>query len=96
MNRRESFKTLLVGAVAGATIGTTTACKTDPKDATADTSTTNNNQSEEYYGRTPSELEHDAKIYADEYLNEYELGTIAVLCDIILPASATAGSATEA
>lgn len=94
MNRRESFKTLLVGAVAGATIGTTTACKTDPKETTADNSTSN--QSQEYYGRTPSELEHDAKVYAAEFLNEYELGTIAVLCDIILPTSSTAGSANDA
>jgi hypothetical protein len=94
MNRRESFKTLLVGAVAGATIGTTTACEPNTKntEASPDLQAEANN----LYGRTPSELAHDAKVYADVFLNEEELGTIAILCDIILPASATAGSATDA
>lgn len=77
--------------VAGATVGTTTACQ--PED-TANTGTT----TEDFglYGRTPPEIEHDRKIAQSEYLNEHELTTIAVLCDIILPATSDAGAASEA
>ena len=89
MNRRDTFKSLLIGAAASATIGTTLAsCKDDETPEIANELG--------LYGRTPSEIEHDKKVLAETYLNEYELGTIAILCDIILPATATAGSATSA
>jgi len=89
MNRRESFKTMLIGVVAGAAVGTTTACEPDIADSVS---------AEEpgLYGRTPSEIEHDKKIMAAEYLNEHELSTIAALCDIILPDHEGAGSALDA
>ncbi|MGB3078998.1 MAG: gluconate 2-dehydrogenase subunit 3 family protein, partial [Saprospiraceae bacterium] len=48
------------------------------------------------YGRTEKEKAHDAEVYASKFLTAHELGTIAVLCDLILPATATAGSATDA
>lgn len=48
------------------------------------------------YGRTPKEKEYDARVMAETFFSEHELTTIAVLCDLILPATATAGSATEA
>ena len=48
------------------------------------------------YCRTPSEKEHDQKLMDQQFLTEGELGTIAVLCDIILPAEAEFGSATDA
>lgn len=90
MDRRESLKSLIVGAAAGATLGTS-AC------------TTPDSVKEEIaplkaglYGRTPEELARDERIKAEIYLNEHELETVAVLCDIILPATDTAGSATEA
>lgn len=93
MKRRDSLKTLLVGTVAGATL-TSTGCKTDT------TGTPDVTGAEEsplgLYGRLPKEIEHDNAVLAEEFLNEHELGTIAVLCDIILPATGTAGSATDA
>ncbi len=90
MKRRETFKYLIAGAVGGATIVTATGCKTDGTESAAiDTD-------EKYYGRTPAEMEHDQKVQEAIYLNKHELDTIAVLCDIILPATATAGSATDA
>ncbi|MEO0339982.1 MAG: gluconate 2-dehydrogenase subunit 3 family protein, partial [Bacteroidota bacterium] len=94
MNRRETFKTLLVGVVAGSTIaGTTSSCEAPE----VENKTTNTDSPQEgLYGRTPMELEHDAKIMAEVYLTETELSTIAVLCDIILPATPTAGSANDA
>jgi len=90
MKRRDSLKTLLIGGIAGATIPLQ-GCKTDPIENT-EVVVSNGN----VYGRTPSEKEHDEKVNAEIFLNEKELTTIAILCDIILPATPTAGSATEA
>ena len=92
MKRRDSLKTLLVGTVAGATLGSTVGCKTDGKTIKEVNGVVN----KDLYGRVPKEIERDKKIAAEVYLNEHELTTIAVLCDIILPATADAGSATEA
>jgi len=92
MKRRDSLKYMLVGTIGGATLGTSVGCKTDStKNEEVDVT-----NSEWNYGRTPSEKEHDEKVRAEIFLNEHELATIAVLCDIILPATPTAGSATEA
>lgn len=77
MNRRDTFKTLFVGAIAGVTIGTAPGCKPEEK-ATV--------QQLPDYGRTPDEKERDQRILAEQFLNEHELATIGVLCDIILPA----------
>jgi len=48
------------------------------------------------YGRVPEEIERDKRIMASEFLNEHELETIADLCDIILPATSSAGGANDA
>lgn len=93
MKRRDSLKTLLVGTVAGATLGSTIGCKTD---GTTTTEATSGVADIGLYGRTPKEIAHDKKVLAEVYLNEHELTTIAVLCDIILPATEDAGSATDA
>ncbi|MFK7906153.1 MAG: gluconate 2-dehydrogenase subunit 3 family protein [Chitinophagales bacterium] len=91
MDRRDSLKTLLVGTIGGISLASVNGCKTEPAtDAALEQTAT------KLYGRTPKELEHDKKIRAEVYLNEHELATIAVLCDIILPATADAGSATDA
>lgn len=91
MKRRDSLKYLLVGTIGGATIGSSSGCKTD-KDGNEITAPTKS----KLYGRTPSELEHDEKVNAAAYLNKHELATIAILSDIILPKTEDAGSATEA
>jgi len=92
MDRRDTLKTLLVGTVGGAALGTI-ACKTDGSSVDIDTALKGDLP---LYGRTPSELEHDRKTNAETFLNKHELGTIAVLCDIILPATPSAGSANDA
>lgn len=92
MHRRESLKALLIGGVAGANLTYLAGCK--PGETPAETSTTPTGSG--LYGRTPEEAARDARLKAEIYLNEHELATIAVLCDIILPASDTAGSATDA
>ena len=83
----------MVGTVAGATLGTTTSCNTDP---TTSPPTPETPPAVGLYGRLPKEIERDQKLMAEIYLNEHELATIAVLCDIILPATDMAGSATDA
>jgi len=91
MDRRDSLKTLLVGAIGGATLGAT-GCKNDQQ-----TPSTERLLNElPLYGRLPEEIERDIEITAEIFLNEHELETIAVLCDIILPATDTAGSANDA
>ncbi len=90
MDRRESLKALLIGSVAGASMGVA-ACTPGSKEAEAAAT-----PKQKYYGRTPEELERDEKIKAEIFLNEHELESIAVLCDIILPATETAGSANDA
>ncbi len=88
MDRRDTLKTLLIGTVAGTTLGL--GCKNDPKDGELVKT------GDGLYGRTPEEIEYDKKVMESTFLNEHELETIAILCDIILPASPTAGSATDA
>ncbi len=89
MDRRESLKSMLVGSVAGGIIitGCAPGNETPPAPVKAESSG---------YGRTDYEKAHDEKVYAEVFLNEHELETVAVLCDIILPANADFGSATDA
>ncbi len=90
MKRRETLKTLLIGGIAGTSMASV-ACNTDAIDETG-----NESLQSQGYGRTPSELAHDESIKAEIYLTAEELTTIAVLCDIILPTTNTAGSAGDA
>ncbi len=92
MDRRDTLKTLLVGTVGGATLGTI-GCKTDTQ---TDNKEAVKNAELPLYGRTPSELAHDKKMLEASFLNTHEMETIAILCDIILPATPTAGAASDA
>lgn len=88
MDRRESLKSLLIGGVVGATIGIQS-CK--PTEAEAPVDQSNG------YGRTPDEQAHDKAINEGiPFFSNYELETIAVLCDLILPPSSEAGGALDA
>jgi hypothetical protein len=89
LNRRDSFKTILLGTIAGATLATTS-CEQDVPEVTENASELG------LYGRTPKEIERDNELLSQVYFDEQELATIAILADIILPATKTAGSATEA
>lgn len=95
MKRRDTIKTLLIGTVAGTALGTSVSCKSDTVEAAVEEIATKTNP-EGLYGRLPKEIERDERLAKEVYLNEHELATIAVLCDIILPANETAGSATDA
>ena len=88
MDRRETLKTLLVGSFAGGLL--LNGCVTEEKAEVMAP------PKQEGYGRTPEEEAYDEKLFSQQLFNEHELETIAVLAYLILPATATAGSATEA
>ncbi len=88
MNRRESFKNILLGAVAGAAITTQVGCKPGEEETPL--------LELPAYGRTPEEKKHDAEVLGETFFSEHEMATIRVICDIILPATPTAASAIEA
>ena len=93
MDRRDSLKTLLIGSIGatGLTIGVV-GCKDGGQANMLKTET-----AEGLYGRTSSEQEHDTRIKAEgQFFSDSDLSLIAVLCDLVLPATTTAGSATDA
>ena len=97
MDRRKTIKTLLVGTLGGAAAVGVGGCKNESTDKSTDgLATAAETGSEGLYGRTPKEKLWDEQVNRQIFFNESELGAIAVLCDIILPATPTAGSATEA
>ena len=91
MDRRKTLKTLIGGAV-GTAIFTQTGCKTDG-DVVAETKV---GLEEKGYGlRTAYEAEREERILADRFFTDFELETIGVLADIIVPASDEHVRATE-
>lgn len=100
MDRRDSLKSILVGSVAGGLL--VTGCTPEAAAATGGggvdgvTNGEPNVQDLPGYGRTEAEKAHDRSVLAQVFLNEHELETIAVLCDIILPATAEVGGANDA
>ena len=91
MKRRETLKYMLVGSVGAATLGAAAGCKNE-----GTTGNINGMAGDNLYGRTPEEIKHDARVNSEIFLIEHELATIAALCDIILPATSSAGSASDA
>ncbi|WP_461449882.1 gluconate 2-dehydrogenase subunit 3 family protein [Mucilaginibacter sp.] len=92
MNRRESLKTLGIGAVAtGLLLDASckpgvpkTADQPAAKEAAPDPS------------RLPNEIARDKKLSGEKFFNEHEIATITVLADIIIPKDEKSGSASDA
>ncbi len=89
MDRRESLKSMMVASIAGTAFISTSGCKVE-----GDTTTLK--VDDKLYGRIASEKEWDKEVTSKIYFTEHEAQTIATLCDIILPATDTAGSASDA
>jgi hypothetical protein len=90
MNRRESLKTLAVGTLAAGLV--LEACKEKaevPGVKTVD-------KGESNLDRQPEEIERYNELMSKTYFTENEMGTIAVLADIIIPKDEISGSATDA
>ncbi|MEY2950913.1 MAG: gluconate 2-dehydrogenase subunit 3 family protein [Saprospiraceae bacterium] len=78
MDRRDSFKTILVGTMAGGML--LQSCQTNEEKTALQTSLDNYQ-----YGRTKKEKEHDNKILAESFFTDHEMKTISVLGNLILP-----------
>ncbi len=91
MDRRKSLKSILLGGVASGLA--VHGCNPKPTEA-ADTSLIE--EKAHAYGRTPKEKKLDQELLSQTFFNEHEMGTIAVLCDLILPAGDALNAATDA
>ena len=88
MDRRESLKALAIGTVSTGIL--LDACKTVDKKAASPAAP------EFTIDRAPEEIERYHKLMAEKFFNDHEMATIAILCDIIIPADEKSGSATQA
>jgi hypothetical protein len=91
MDRRKSIKSILLGTVAGGLVVHGCAPESESKDELAAVKSDEN-----HFGRTPEEKELIAKLNSEQFFNEHELGTIAVLSNLILPPNDKFGGATDA
>ena len=90
MDRRESLKALAIGTVSTGVL--LDACKTADKKAVA-----GNPAAPEFtMDRAPEEVEHYRKVMSEKFFTDHEMQTIALLCNIIIPADEKSGSATDA
>ena len=90
MDRRETIKTLVVGGIGSSLMFTSCI---DDKQAPA---IKKNDLDTEGYGRTPVEKARDERLMDAQFFTDSEMATIAILSDIIMPADAISGSATDA
>lgn len=92
MDRRKTLKTLLGGAV-GTAVFTQIGCKdVDPVPASAGTEPVD---TKGYGLRTAWEAEREERILATRFFDDFELETIGVLADIIVPATDEYPKATD-
>lgn len=91
MDRRDTIKSLLVGSLAGGAVISSQSCKTD-----AGVEGLVEEAFKVGVGRTPEERAREQRLFSEDFLTNDELGDLATLCDIILPSSASAGSANDA
>ena len=91
MDRRESIRSFILGSVAGglALHGCNPTGEKEVDDEILAKAT-------HHFGRTPEEKELIEKLNAEQFFNEHEMRTVAVLCDLILPANEQFGGATDA
>ena len=93
MDRRKSIQTIILGAGAGAAGLALHGCKTET-DTVLDENVSKG--ADKFYGRTPEEIEHDAKLHAEKLFNTHEMETIAVLSTVIFPPKEPNGGPIEA
>jgi hypothetical protein len=91
MDRRKTLKTLIGGAV-GTAIFTQTGCKDEGELVPASKV---GKEPLEYGQRTAYEAERDERILEDRFFTDFELETIGVLADIIVPGAEDHVKATE-
>ncbi|MEQ9299534.1 MAG: gluconate 2-dehydrogenase subunit 3 family protein [Cyclobacteriaceae bacterium] len=92
MDRRESMKSLLIGTMAGGVL--LQGCAPESADTSA--MPVSKPEDKGKYGRTIEEKARDEKLLGSQGFSETELATIAILCDLILPSTDSAGGALDA
>ncbi len=93
MKRRDVLKNIALTSVGVATAAT--GAKADPALNEEELSAKKKKKSP-LAGRTQAEADRDAKLLSETFFTPAEMATITILCDIILPADATSGSASQA
>lgn len=88
MNRRDTLKALGLTALSSTLL--LKACKTEPENKIGKEELTSQP------GREDFEIERINRLNSEQFFNEHELATIAVLADIIIPKDEVSGSATDA
>lgn len=91
MDRRSSIKALVLGTVSTGVI--IEACDTADTKVKAPGATA---PSASDADRMPEEIEYNKKLQEEKFFNAHEIGTIAILADIIIPKDEVSGSATDA
>ncbi len=93
MKRRDTLKTIVLGAVGTGVVATGVGCETE---GSVQELENNKEEAKFEYGRTPKEKKHDQEVMAETFFTGAEMATLAVLCDLIVPADEKSGSATDA
>ena len=94
MKRRDLLRNIALTSVGVATASTGITANTTQSENLLDG--VKKKKSKAAPGRTPEEEIRDAKLMAETFFTPHEMDTLTVLCDIILPADAASGSASQA
>jgi hypothetical protein len=92
MDRRKSIQTIILGA--GASALAFHGC--NPENESTQSAVAVAKSDENYFGRTPEELERIEKLNAEKLFNDHELETIGILSTVILPPKEPHGGPIEA
>ena len=90
MDRRDSLKSMFLGSLGTGLL--LTGCNPNLGEKEVEIA----KAAEDYFGRTPEELELIEKLKSEQFFREHEMDTLNVLCALILPANEEYGSATDA
>ena len=82
MDRRNTIKSVLLGSLSGGLL--IAGCNPEEK---SKEKVLKPGLVEGPYGRTDKEKERDVRLAEENFFTAHELATIAVLCDLILPAT---------
>jgi hypothetical protein len=88
MNRRDTLKALGLTAISSTLL--LKACKTEPEDKIG------KEELASQPGREAFEIERINRLNSEQFFDDHEMATIAVLADIIIPKDEISGSATDA
>jgi hypothetical protein len=89
MNRRDSLKTLGIGAMSASAL--LAGCKPATKEgATEDNTTTDTT------GRQDFEIARDKALMKEKFFDEHEMATITILANLIIPKDSRSGNASDA